>query len=492
MEVIKAKDFPPNFTWFNTDESLSLSRLKGYVVVLDFWTYCCINCMHMIGELARLEHKYRDKPVVFIGVHSAKFFNEQDVKNIEQAIYRYEIEHPVVVDEDMAIWRAYNVNAWPTIVIIDPLGNVVYRRSGEGQSELIEDVIDVLLSRYTGKVATEPMRYKPSSRGTNDRLYYPGKVALDAEYRYIAVTDSNNNRVLIVRLSDGRVIHKIGDGMKGLVDGSIDEARFFRPQGIRWSKDDDIIYITDTENHAIRAIDLDSKKVTTIAGNGRQGYYSKGGYAKDVQLNSPWDLDIDGDKLYVAMAGLHQIWLYRIEDSIIRPFAGSGYEGIYDSDLGTAEFAQPSGLSLHKGILYVADSESSSIRAIDISGRRVKTIVGRDLFVFGYKDGSVYDALLQHPLGVDAYKDSIYIADTYNHAIRAIDINTRQIRTIIGRKEGVECRLDDSCMLMLYEPSDVKYNPNDDRLYIADTNNHMIRVYDKESKILSTMKIVLF
>ncbi len=493
MELSKAKEFPAHFKWLNTKEPLSLSKLKGHIVVLDFWTYCCINCMHMITELTKLENKYKDKPVVFIGVHSAKFYNEQDAKNIEQAIMRYEIEHPVIVDENMSIWRAYNVNAWPTIVIIDPSGNVVYKRAGEGQYELIDDVIDVLLTRYSDRIAKEPIvivRREEYKFKFNNKLSFPGKISFDPDGKYIAISDSNNNRILVVRVEDGRVVYKIGSSSKGLYDGSFDEAKFFRPQGIAWSMDSSKIYVADTENHALRVIDLDKRYVKTIAGNGRQGYYSKGGYALAVSLNSPWDVAIKDDKtLLIAMAGLHQIWAYYLDESMVRPFAGSGYEGLLDSSLEGAEFAQPSGLSIDGNKLYVADSESSSIRVIDLDKRYVKTIVGKDLFVFGHKDGNVDDALLQHPLGVDAHGNTVYVADTYNHAIRIIDLTRREVSTLIDRSNATECKLDDVCTLMLYEPSDVKLFDNTSTLYIADTNNHLIRMFDLENKVLYTLDI---
>lgn len=103
--ISKAKDLPEGFSWLNIDRPLSLEDLKGHVVILDFWTYCCINCMHTLPDLDWIEKKYRGKPVVVIGVHSAKFYNEQEVENIKEAIGRYEISHPVIVDKDLAIWQ---------------------------------------------------------------------------------------------------------------------------------------------------------------------------------------------------------------------------------------------------------------------------------------------------------------------------------------------------------------------------------------------------
>ncbi len=497
----KAPEFPREFRWLNTKQQLSLAMLRGHIVVLDFWTYCCINCMHMISELTRLEQKYRGKPVVFIGVHSAKFYNEQDAKNIEQAIMRYEIEHPVIVDEDMRIWRMYDVHAWPTIVIVDPLGYIVYKRSGEGQGELIDEVIELLLHRYsgTGRLVEEPafvMEIGYSKPTT--MLSFPGKIAFSPDGSMLAVSDSNNNRVLVLALEDdgngfsARIVESIGRGRdKGLRDGPFNEALFFRPQGIVWA-DESTIYVADTYNHAIRRVDLSKREVTTIAGNGRQGYYSNGGYGNVTMLNSPWDIAYSDlyKALFIAMAGLHQIWAYNLDDSTVRPFAGSGYEGIVDSTLEDAEFAQPSGLFLDGEYLYVADSESSSVRLVDIRRRRVETIVGKDLFIFGHRDGRLDEALLQHPLGLSSRGKMVYVADTYNHAIRLVDLSKGEVSTLVGRANdpGLECRLDGSCSLMLYEPSDVKVKG--DLLYIADTNNHLIRVLDTREKALYPLDII--
>ena len=137
--VSKAPEFP-NFDWINTDSPLSISKLKGHIVVLDFWTYCCINCMHTLPVLAHLEEKYKGKPVVFIGIHSGKFLSEQETKNVHSAVSRYEITHPVIVDRKMKIWQDFGVNAWPTIIVLDPNGNVVYQQAGEGQEQVIETI----------------------------------------------------------------------------------------------------------------------------------------------------------------------------------------------------------------------------------------------------------------------------------------------------------------------------------------------------------------
>ena len=487
----KAREFPSGFTWLNTREPLSLEKLKGYVVVLDFWTYCCINCMHMLPELAKIEQKYHSKPVVVIGVHSAKFYNEQNPENITEAIRRYEIEHPVIVDRNMKIWESYGVSGWPTFDIIDPLGNVVYQVSGERQRENIEDVIEVLLEKYTNTSTLEEKPTKVYKTKIIDKsiLSYPSKLSFSPDGKMIAISDSNHNRIVIVDL-DGKIRHIISSGNRGFKDGSFEESSFFRPQGIFWH--DNWIYVADTENHALREIDLVNKQVTTLAGTGKQGYLlQRSGDGRSTSLNSPWDIAYKDEKIYIAMAGNHQIWLYDIKSKNVGPFAGNGHEKIIDADnLHDAQFAQPSGISLYGNYMYVADSEVSGVRRIDLERKIVRTVVGTGLFMFGYQDGNISEARFQHPLGVHAENNNVFVADTYNHAIRLIEINGGQVSTLVGKPSmKIICKFDDpNCdRLGLFEPSDVKLYDN--KLYIVDTNNHLIRMFDLEKEILTTLNI---
>lgn len=486
-KVIKAPEFPTDFDWINTKEPLSLEKLKGHVIVLDFWTYCCINCMHTLPVLAQLEKKYEDRPVVFIGVHSAKYFNEQDKNNISQAVGRYEIKHPVLVDKEMSIWRKYGVNGWPTIAIIDPTGTLVYRQSGEGQKETIEDIVDVLLEKHEKNhtLARESIKITSTQYKSKGTLSYPGKISISNNK--IAISDSNHNRIIVTDLS-GKIEEIIGDGSAGLTDGSFSEARFFRPQGVTWVNNS--IIVADTENHALRKIDLDKKKVYTLAGNGRQGpWVSQGGKGSDASLSSPWDVAVRNEQIFIAMAGNHQIWIYDLKTEMIRPFAGNGYENIIDGLRMDAQLAQPSGITIYNNLVYFVDSETSSVREIDLNTNHVQTIVGHGLFTFGHKDGSVDEALFQHPLGISATSNKIFVADTYNSAIRIIDLEKQNVSTLFGKSGAGICRIDDPACdtLGLYEPSDVKIHH--DKLYIADTNNHLIRIYDLKTNLLTSLDI---
>ena len=482
-----AVEFPEGLTWINTTEPLTLEKLRGHVILLDFWTYCCINCIHVLEDLKYLEDKYTNEPFVVIGVHSAKFKNEKDVANVRSAVGRYEIKHPVVVDNDHFFWKAYSINAWPSFVLIDPEGKILGKTAGEGQKGILDNSITDALERgrEEGTLADEKLDFEPDIF-IESFLKYPGKIALDPENEQIFISDSNHNRILRAQLEKdaiANIIDIIGNEEPGLADGYFKTAQFHKPQGIFYQ--DNHLYVADTENHALRKIDLENKTVKTIAGTGNQGrtrIYS--GNPLKVSLNSPWDLIGDETFLYIAMAGTHQLWRYNLRENIIENFAGNGREDIRDGNLQEALLAQPSGLALDniQNRLYFMDSEVSALRYADLTKNTVNTLIGKGLFIFGRKDGSFEDALLQHPLGIDIHKGKIYIADTYNHALREVDLLTKKIQTLIYQPKKGICKIgDEKCdFLPLNEPNDVLFYEG--KLWIADTNNHLIRIFDLERK----------
>ncbi len=484
---VTAPEFPEELEWLNTKRPLTLRDLRGKVVLLDFWTYCCINCMHILPELKKLERRFAQELVV-IGVHSAKFPAERETENIRQAILRYEIEHPVVNDREMLVWRLYGARAWPTLVLIDPRGKIVGHVSGEITADvfgaIIAEVIRVFEAR--GQIDRRPIRFDlERERVPVPLLSFPGKVLADAASGRLFIADSNHNRIVVASLADGTVLEVIGQGEAGLRDGDFETAQFHHPQGMALREE--TLYVADTENHALRAVDLKARTVTTIAGTGHQlrRPFHPGGPALQVDLNSPWDLVLVGDRLYVAMAGSHQIWVLDMKTRRIEPYAGSGYEGCHDGPLLEASLAQPSGLATDGERLYVADSEASAIRAIDLDPRgRVRTLVGEDLFVFGDRDGPVSRARLQHPLGVVYHEGVLYIADTYNNKIKKLFPTVGQLVTFLGTGEA---GLRDGDRPLFDEPGGVSIAAG--KLYIADTNNHVIRVADLQTGRVATLPL---
>lgn len=473
----EAADFPRNAQWLNTSRPYTMRDFRGKIVMLDFWTYCCINCMHIIPDLKRLEGAYAEELVV-IGVHSAKFTTERDVENIRQAILRYEIAHPVVNDADFRIWRAYGAHAWPTIALIDPNGKLVTLHSGEGVFDTFDPIIAEMVGHFDslGELDRTPIRFDlEATRSPASLLSFPGKIVADARNDRLYISDSNNNRIVVTTLADAsgtaEVVGTIGSGAMGRQDGPAETASFNRPQGM--ALHDGTLYIADTENHLIRAVDLLTREVRTIAGTGQQARATnRPGVGTGVALNSPWDLLARGEKLYIAMAGSHQIWVFGLRSRTAEPFAGSGREDRIDGTLRGAALAQPSGLASDGEHLYVADSEVSAIRRIGLSPNgRVETLAGGELFEFGLKDGRGTEARFQHPIGVAWHDGTVLVADTYNNVIRAIDAGTGRVRVFLGDgqagfRDGDSPRFD--------EPNDVEVAR--DLLYIADTNNHRIRV----------------
>ncbi|HJU94311.1 MAG TPA: thioredoxin-like domain-containing protein [Pyrinomonadaceae bacterium] len=481
---VRAPEITGGQGWLNTDKPLSLAALKGKVVLLDFWTYGCINCIHIIPDLKKLEEKYA-KQLVVIGVHSAKFQNEKETENIRRIILRYEIEHPVYNDSEYAVWQSYGVRAWPTQVLIDPAGYVIGGISGEGNYEVIDQAIAKTVEEFRkkGELNEEPLKLVLERAKVGDLpLAFPGKILADANRDRLFIADSNHNRIVITKL-DGTLVETIGTGDDGAADGPFDKATFYRPQGMALAGDN--LYVADTENHLLRRVDLKTRTVETIAGTGQQSReYFKTGPGRTVALNSPWDLELVGRVLYIAMAGPHQIWKLDLDKNEVSTFAGSGREARLDGPLLQSGFAQPSGIASDGKKLYIADSESNIIRVIDITAGIVETIVGGDLFEFGDVDGSGDDVRLQHPLGVLTFGDKLLIADTYNHKIKQLDPKKETVTTLFGTgKPGQQ----DGTTASFYEPGGLALA--NDKLYIADTNNHAIRVVDLKTKRASTLRL---
>jgi DNA-binding beta-propeller fold protein YncE len=475
-------DLTGGIDWLNVNRPIAAGDLKGRVVLVDFWTLCCINCIHTLPDLAKLEARYPGVLVV-IGVHSPKFDNEKKTESIRKAVLRYEIKHPVINDADQKIWKRYDCESWPTLMIFDPDGNFYGVISGEGAYDVLDHHIGMLVKDYKDKklLKDTPFPFQLIREKADSPLYFPGKVLADAKTDRLFIADSTNHRIVITDLQ-GKKIAIAGEGVEGLKDGLFEKARFSDPQGIALV--DDTLYVADRKNHVIRAVDLKAKSVKTVAGTGEQDRRGRGmgGPALKTGLNSPWDLLAHDGKLYVAMAGHHQIWTLDFASQRIDPFSGNGRETIADGPHRMASFAQPSGLATDGKTLYVADSETSSVRAVpfDPAGK-VETVVGEGLFVFGDVDGVGDNVRLQHALGV-AFKDGkLYVADTYNSKIKLIDPAKRSCTTFLGDPPGwLKPR-------MFNEPGGLSIAGN--KLYVADTNNHRICVVDLATKTLTTLQL---
>ena len=465
-------EFPSNCEWFNTSEAWTSQHMNGRLCLLDFWTYCCINCMHILPDLEALEDAFKENDTVaVIGVHSAKFDNERVGENIKNAIDRYEIKHPVINDSQAALWQSLSISCWPTVLLCDPDGKPIKFFVGEGHREQMIEFVNVALEFYDENLSKVSRITLPkidiNSSVTVSTLRFPGKITVHNEKLYIS--DSGSHRVLISNM-DGKVNTIIGSSIRGHLDGKLNEAKFNCPQGLTVIGNN--LFVCDTNNHVIRQINLEEGTVSTIAGNGRQCLNSQmtsGQNALDLALASPWDIIPYEEGLLIAMAGTHQLWKYDLQTKIMSLVAGTGKEENRNNSYPLkASFAQPSGLCYHQKTIFIADSESSSIRQFH-SKSGVKNVCGGaknpvDLFAYGDKDGKGSDAKLQHPLGVTIVPDDkLFVADSYNHKLKLVtELSSKNSNCSTCPVEG------------LNEPGGLAFDGKDS-LLIADTNNHFIK-----------------
>ncbi|MFD3452232.1 NHL domain-containing thioredoxin family protein [Streptomyces sp. NPDC058691] len=410
--------------WLNTGgKQLNLSDLRGSIAILDFWTFCCINCLHVLDELRELEEKHRDT-VVIVGVHSPKFVHEAEHQAVVDAVERYGVHHPVLDDPELATWKQYAVRAWPTLTVIDPEGYIVAQHSGEGHAHALEALVTELEEEHAAKGTLrrgDGPYVPPEPVATH--LRFPGK-ALRLPSGNLLVSDSTRHQLVEVAPDTETVLRRIGE-----------PGDFNEPQGLALLPDGKVV-VADTVNHRLRSFDPDSGALETVAGTGKQWWQGSAtsGPALEVDLSSPWDVAWWDGKVWIAMAGVHQLWTYDPRDGTVRVAAGTTNEGLVDGPADEAWFAQPSGLAAAGDRLWVADSETSALRWVERNagdGYAVRTAVGTGLFDFGHRDGPAEQALLQHPLGVTALPDgSVAVSDTYNHALRRFDPASGEVTTL--------------------------------------------------------------
>ncbi|XBS78242.1 NHL domain-containing thioredoxin family protein [Glutamicibacter mishrai] len=470
--------------WLNTGgKQLDLEALRGKIVLLDFWTFCCINCLHVLDELRPLEEQYSDV-LVTVGVHSPKFEHEADPDALAAAVERYEIHHPVLDDPELVTWQAYGARAWPTLVVLDPEGYIVAHLSGEGHAQGLGSLVEELIAEHEAKGTLHRGNgpyVAPEAREGD--LRFPGKAIALANGNFL-VGDSGHHR--LVELDAGfEVVRTIGSGTKGYADGDADTAQFNELQGLAALPAElaaevgyDVV-VADTVNHRLRSVNLSTGAVGTLAGNGVQRLLDSenarqetqptdlGTDAKNISLSSPWDvLYHPSGKVIIAMAGTHQIFAFDPRTSAVSVFAGTGLEGLNDGKPDEAWFAQSSGLALSGENVWIADSETSALRWIEVQdgeAKSVNTAIGTGLFDFGFRDGEAQQARLQHPLGVAVLPDgSIAIADSYNGAVRRFDPATKTVSTLAkGLKEPADVLVDDSV-------------DGDPVLLVVETNTHQL------------------
>lgn len=444
----------------------------------------------MLPQLRRI-HEQLPGVVQIIGVHSPKFPAERDPDNLRAAVARLGVDHPVVADPEMRVWSQFAIRAWPTIVFVDPSGRVIGQHAGEFDLEPVLNLLKEILNAHdlTAPAPAPPPPTTPVPE-TETTLRFPTNVLADPSRNQLVIADGGHHQLVLIGL-DGKLLGRIGDGVSGLRDGDAATARFTTPQGLVLAPDGDTLFVSDTGSHTIRRVDLSSRTVSTVAGTGRLGSSRTIGSPRQTSLRSPWGLAWVDDELWIAMAGSHQIWAWNPARDALRIAAGSGAEAIQGGPLATATFAQPSGLATGGGIIYSADPEASSVRAVDRAADRVRRLVGRGLFDFGDRDGRGDAALLQHDEGIAAGPAEagpmLYVADTYNDKIKRLDPRTREIVTIAGSTSGR--RDGDARDAQFWEPMGL--DVLDGSVFIADTNNHAIRRLSLTDESVTTIALTM-
>lgn len=480
--ITRAPDFDRDgLRWFNVPAPLRLADLHGRLVVLDFWTLCCVNCFHVQPTLRALEHAFPAE-VTVIGVHSPKFDHERDPEVLAHAIARYDITHPVVHDPDLRLWEDYCVRAWPTLVFISPDGDVIGQMAGEPHPDLLIQGLGDMARQFfaRGELQPQPLEVQPLKE-PGGTLRFPGKIkpcpSADGEKLW-ALADTGHHQIVILD-DDGAVVQRYGTGQPGHVDGGV-EAAFNGPEGL--ACDQAAIYVADTRNHAIRRIDRASGVTRTLAGLGMRGTILRQPEpGPGAALASPWDMEVVDGTLYFANAGSHQIAALDLSTLQVRPVAGSGGEAIVDGSGDHAVLAQPSGLAraVDGAALFFADAETSAIRRLHLADGRVETLVGHGLFDFGHANGPLNKARLQHPLGVAAVDGRVFVADSYNSVIRVISLAEGEIRDV----NKLTCA--DTICRPPSEPAGIAAD-GPHRLLVSDTNNHRVMEYRLDQGIVRT------
>lgn len=472
--AVRAPVLPDTVEWLNVARPLTTTELRGRVLVLDFWTSACINCQHTLPTLAAIERELAGEPFLVLGVHSPKFSAQREAALVREAVQALEVTHPVLLDNDAAITRSFAVTGWPTLIVVDPRGYLVATLRGEPEPVGLLRALRMLLeqTRAEGTLGGGPLPLLPAPPGTH-QVSFPGALATEPDGGFF-VADQGHNQVVVCH-ADGTERSRIGAGLPGLADGPAGAALLHRPCGLAFAPEPSAptgghhgtLYVADTGNHAVRAVDLAAGTVVTVS----------------TLVRSPWGLAWDGRRLFIAEAGQHRIQVYDPATGVTAPFAGTGVEGCRDGAAAQAWFAQPSGLALLGGSLFVVDAETSTIRAIeDLDGTPVvRTVCGSgELFGFGDQDGTGRGALLQHPIGLAAGDGQLVVADTYNHKLRSVDPATGACRTLFGGGAELETDVPPGRLLAparpgapaFSGPEGLAWRPGE--LLVADTGNHRI------------------
>jgi hypothetical protein len=471
MTTTAAPRLHPSLEWLNCDAQ-TIEAQHGRVLALVFWNASSAYCHNLLDQVATLKARH-PLALAAIGVHLPKFDAEIDGRTVLKALNRLKVGFPVANDRGWVTWQHYGITRWPAIALIDPEGNLREIFSGDDQLAALDNAISALVDEFGGIHALPPEDDGLRNAEPRLSLSFPSGLVVTDNHLYVA--DSGHHRILECSF-EGRVLRQFGTGHAALVDGPSTEAAFSHPRGLCILRD--WLYVADAGNHAIRRVQLLDGTVETVLGTGRPGMPKEGRHeqAGDCALNQPWALAGANDRLYIAAAGCNQVWEYDLGHKYLRFIAGTSELGIADGPGRNAMLAHPAGLALVQQTLYVADSGSSSVRAIQLQQATVQTLIGQGLYEFGDADGLRSAASLQYPLALalDPAAPVLWIADAYNGSLRKLRLGGGDVTTHA---------LPDT----LVQPSALAMGAG--ALWIADGAAHEVLRHDVDSGVLARVPI---
>jgi len=470
--------------WLNVIEPLKNSDIKGKIVILHFWSYSCISCIESIEKLKELDES-NPNSFAIIGVHNPIFENEKNYNSVKKAVIRHEISYPVINDSDLSLAKKFNVNNNPSFLIFGLNGKMIEKYIGGNSIDELLEQAQKLASKNKFSINHSKLPIVLEKNITiGNILTSPTKIIYVEKFSYknrenpvLIVANSGQNSILVVNLA-GEIILKIGNGLRGLVDGNITDARFSYPQGILY--DDKNLYVADTGNNSIRLVDFENNKVQTIIGSGEGGEIIeiKKIEAKNVDLSAPTDLEFFPDKSSIAISnsGTNQILSFDVKNKNLSILAGNGDSGEDDGIYPENSLAQTADMSVYGGKLYFVDTKTSSLRVLNKDGV-LKTL-------YSNKISSNSPKKLQNPKSLIVDDTGAYISDSFNHIIRKYDFTSQQLNTLFGSSRGEDVGIKTE----FDEPNGLVSII--DKLYVVDANNSRVLAVNRANGSSTLLDII--
>jgi len=471
MNSIAALELPQPGTWLNAAPT-TLREQQGRALVLAFVNAASVWCAQRLAELSQWQARNPGR-LQLIVVQVPRFDSEREPQRALKLLRSQGVSAPILLDADWAAWQRFDVQAWPTLVLLDAGGYERERLVGIGGADL-EKALNALCAGQSLPLDEEMRDARETQPEPRLSLRFPVGLAVADDRLYIA--DSGHHRILECT-TGGRVLRQFGLGTADFIDGGIGEAAFHRPRGLALERG--VLYVADTGNHALRRINLLSGHVDTLCGNGRAGEPVEGPvqHAQQAPLNHPQDVVVADNQVHIAMAGDNRIWSYELGNRTLRWRAGAGALELRDGSGHLAAFAQPCSLAAVQQALYVCDALGSAVRSLQLRGDLVQTLLGgQGPWDFGNEDGPRSRARLQFPQAIALSPESplLWIADSGNGSLRSLRLGGGELSTTALPRR-------------LHGPAGLAVSAG--TVWIAETDAHAVLRYDIASGELSDVPI---